>query len=71
MHGIEHGDDIRDRRSRLDVVNRVEDKSPARRKDFATAQNLFADFSWRSEGQNLLRIHSTTPEDNLISEVRL
>jgi hypothetical protein len=50
MHGIDHGDDIFDRRPRLDVMNRVKNEPPARREDLAPAQNLFADFSRRSEG---------------------
>ena len=68
MHRVDHGDDILDRRSRLNIVNAVEDKSPARREDLAPAQNLLSDFSTSAEGQNPLRVHASTPEDKLIAE---
>src|SRR5271157_3672333 len=71
MHGVEHGNDIFYRRPRLDVVNRVKDESPARREDFTPAQDLFPDLCRRSKGQNPLRIHSSAPEDDLISKIRL
>lgn len=37
VHSVDHGDDVFDRSLRLYVMNRVENKSPAWREDFAPA----------------------------------
>src|ERR1035437_841480 len=70
MHGIDHGDYVLDSRRRLKVRNAVEHESPARREDLAPAQNLLPDFSRCPEGQNLLCIHPSTPEDELLPKLR-
>ena len=71
VYRIEPGDDVLDRSPRLHVMNRIEDESSAGREDFAPAQDLFPHFGRCSEGKNLLRIDSSTPEDQLVAKVRL
>jgi len=66
---VDHGDNILHWRCCLDVMDGVENESAAGRKDLASAQNLFAHFAGRSEGQSFLRVHASTPEDELIAEV--
>jgi hypothetical protein len=69
VHGIQHGNDVLHWSCRLDVMNGVENESPARREDLASAQYLFPDFGGRSEGKNLLRVHPSTPENQAVSKV--
>jgi hypothetical protein len=51
-------------------MNAVENESTTRCKYLAPAQNLFPDFSRRSEGKDTLRVYSPAPEDKLIPKVR-
>lgn|ERR1035441_340285 len=70
VHGFEHGNDILDGSSRLYIMDGIKNEPTALRKDFASAQNLFPHFSRRSEGENSLRIDSSTPEHKLVTKIR-
>src|SRR5579859_4645159 len=71
VDGIEHGDDVFDRGSGLHVMNRIEDKTAPGGEDFATAQDLFADFGRGAEGENFLGVDSAAPENELLPECGL
>src|ERR1035437_3675351 len=66
-HSLYHSDDILHRSFRLDIVNCVEDEASAWRKDLAALKHLLANLPRRSEGQHMLRVNPSTPEDQALA----
>jgi hypothetical protein len=69
VYGVDHGDDVLCRRLGLDVVDGIEDEAAVGREDLASTQDLFADLRWCSEGQHVLCVYASAPEDDAIAEL--
>ena len=68
MKRVEHGDDIFNGRTRLNIVDGIKDKTAARRENFAALQYFFADFSGRTKRKRLLSVNAAAPKSDAVAK---
>ena len=68
VDGVIHRHNVLRRDVGLNIVNLLEDKAPARAKDFDLSPHMPPDRFWGGVGQNILRIAASAPKNNISSE---